>query len=83
MNTFSYYLFFVYNIKNSDEIKNLLDTINNFPPLAEESSTFSKITDLKKLSEESEEESKRLKSEYFKLKFLLDQINDKMCKRIV
>jgi hypothetical protein len=74
--------FFVSNIKGGTAIEDLLNTINNFTPLTTESSTFSEITDQYQLSEESEKESARLKSEYLKLKSVLDQNNKEMVKKL-
>jgi hypothetical protein len=66
--------------KKREPISTLLNTVNNFPPLAEEPSTFDDISTIEDLNTQSEIESKRLRSEYSKLSDLLKQINDEMTK---
>ena len=56
----------------------LLNKIRNFPPLAEDSSTFDDVNTIKDLNAKSEIESKRLRAEYLKINDLLTQINAEM-----
>jgi hypothetical protein len=68
--------------KRKYPIANLLDSIKEFPPLNEQSSTFDDINDITTLNTQSDIESNRLKSEYFRLNTLLSEIHTEMNKSI-
>lgn len=71
------------NLCNSKPaIQDVLTDIHTFPPLSEESSRFLDIKELDKLNTASEAESERLKSEYVKLRSVLNGIYEKMIKAI-